>query len=133
MATCLTDSTTVFRGTLGRSIQCEPFYTSNVSDTEHRQSLFALQARATHHPKRPRSVFQQQAYAEQPAKESQKHAGMTNYQMALSRGMQLLTSAAGLDVEPEDAQELQAAHQHAVQTKLSSNVSCLMLQATPAA
>ena len=68
-------------------------------------------------------MFQQQAYSEQPAKDSKKHTGLTNYQMALTRGMQLLTSAAGLDAEPEDAKELQPAHQHAVQTKLSSNVS----------
>lgn len=82
-----------------------------------------MQARGVQHPKRPRSVFQQHVYSEQPAKESKKHAGLTHYQVALTRGMQLLTSAAGLDAEPEDAKEPQPAPQHVVQTKLSSNVS----------
>ncbi len=86
-----------------------------------------LQARGAQHPKRPRSVFS----SEQPAKESKKHAGLSNYQIALTRGMQLLTSAAGLDAEPEEAKEPQSAHQHALQAKLSSNVSYLPLQWEP--
>ena len=86
---------------------------------------FPLQARGSQHPKRPRSVFS----SEQPAKESKKHAGLSNYQIALTRGMQLLTSAAGLDAEPEEAKEPQSALQNALQAKLSSNVSYLPLQA----
>lgn len=62
-------------------------------------------------------MFQQSAYpAAPPAK---KQAGPSEYDLALSRGMQLLTSAAGLDAEPEDDK----AQQQAMQTTLSSNVS----------
>ena len=68
-------------------------------------------------------MFQQAAYIEPPARESKKHAGLTDYDIALTRGMQLLTSAAGLDAEPEDAKEHHNPLHQAMQTMLSSNVS----------
>ena len=68
-------------------------------------------------------MFQQAAYMEPPARESKKHAGLTDYEIALTRGMQLLTSAAGLDAEPEDVKEHHNPLHQAMQTMLSSNVS----------
>ena len=72
-------------------------------------------------------MFQQTAYTGQPSRDSKRHSGLSDYDLALSRGMQLLTSAAGLDTEQEDDKEQHVAHQHAMQTMLSSNVSATSL------
>ena len=83
-----------------------------------------LQVRGIHHPKRPRSVFQQSASPGHPFRDSKRQAGSADYNLVLSRGMQLLTSAAGLDAEPEPEPEQgrQPMRQQPLQATVSSNV-----------
>ena len=90
-----------------------------------RKSCLLQQVRGIHHPKRPRSVFQQMASPLPPFRDSKRQAGSAEYNLVLSRGMQLLTSAAGLDAEPEPEpeQERQPMRQQPLQATLSSNVS----------
>ena len=89
------------------------------------RSCLLQQVRGVHHPKRPRSVFQQMASPLPPFRDSKRQAGSAEYNLVLSRGMQLLTSAAGLDAEPEPEpeQERQPVRQQPLQATLSSNVS----------
>ena len=70
-------------------------------------------------------MFQQSASPAQPFRDSKRQAVSADYNLVLSRGMQLLTSAAGLDAEPEPEpeQERQPMRQQLLPATLSSNVS----------